>query len=662
MKKLLIFIILIVLHFSFCTLDMPDDPKPPKWNIKITKIPLFSADTMRIGKELKKKDFERTDTDSSLSYNKADMKSFYIGDKLKIKKQHKSFSDKIGTFRIKGGVSISHPIKFVDLYPGLDALIGTSAIIPAAAINPPISKDTNFDNFISVSIVSGGLDLEIFNQLGFVLGDNVIIDLIDTSDNNRLISRTNIDRINNGDTKEYFIDLSGQTISSQLEVNIYGGLVGSEGNVVTITDNSGFTVTVTPRDIVANKANAKLSAQKFILKSTVPVTTDSTLKVRTATIETGYINLSISNIYDFPADFTVVIPNFKDEFGVEKTVYKRVEQNTIGIIPIILDGCTLDIDNKDLEFETEMAILPESSEFYEMNSEDIMFAEIDMSEIILKKVTGDFELGTDFPAIKETVFEDPPDQFIGLSFLNPKLTLSISNSPFDNIDLNINNEAKRDGETRHLHIKPTIQKDETLVIDKNWTDIDDNTTSFVDILNMIPEKFTINGSVVVNGKNVEINKDDSIKVNYDINLPLEFSLQNASYSDIDSLKLKDDARDKIKEYAAKATILMTIENGIPIAGSMSFLVGNDSTNINTEILKITLPEPKELDPEGRVFIPGIDSIEISLDNVKFNIIAESYFYKYDLQLNNTEKAKLTANDYLIIKNVYLSGEVLVDPN
>ena len=644
--------------FFYCTLNMPNDPKPPKWDIELERIPLFKADTLRLGDELKSDDFMRIGDDSLLVVTREDNKKFYLGDKLKIPAQQKSFSDRIGNFEIKGGQSISHEISFVEIFPDLEPFLGQNTVVPSGDM-PNIERATTFEDFLSVHIISGGFQIEVYNHLGFVLGDQIMLEITD-EDNGTLIARIDLGRIEHNSTGTYFVNLADKTISSNLKVKIYGSLVGSEGQEVLIPSDAGFTVTVTPHDIIADQARARLPQQTFELAGDVDINSD-TLKVRTASVKTGSINLSVNNQFQFPIDVAITIPNIKNSGGNAMHVLLTISANGYFEETIVLDNALLDIDGKDLTFETKLSIYPDPQSYYTMSAGDELTVNIDISDVQLAEVTGDFDIGAEFPDISEEVFKNFPEELENISLYNAILTMDFINSPFDEIALHARMQATKGAETRELVINKSFAKGTQIVLDREGINNDGSSPTFIDILNLLPEEIFIEGDVRVIGQNVSFNNQDSLGVAYSIEVPLAFSLSGASYSDHDSLDMDDDARDKIRQYIHSTSIELTIENALPFSGSLSFMVGTDSMAINQELFTISLPRPT-LNGEGHVVQSAVATLNISLTQEKYQLLADAYFYKYNITLDDIDLAQLSANDYIIVRDVYVSGQMLIDPD
>jgi len=118
-------------------------------------------------------------------------------------------------------------------------------------------------------------------------------------------------------------------------------------------------------------------------------------------------------------------------------------------------------------------------------------------------------------------------------------------------------------------------------------------------------------------------------------------------------------RDFLRDNSMSAGITMSVENGLPISGALSLLVGPDSTNISSKILTLNLPKPTLTN--GVVTTPGATTINIELDKQKFLAIANANFYQFDVTIDDISDAAITATNYLVIHDVFISGSFLFDP-
>ncbi|MDW7682097.1 MAG: hypothetical protein SCK70_16155, partial [bacterium] len=310
MRKLILVVGVMLMMVSYCTLDFPEDPKAPKWDVEIERIPLFSADTLRLGDQLSPDDFNRLIPDSVLSINSEDEKGINLKDKLKIQAQQSSFSEQLGEFEILAEQSAESNVHFVDILPELASLVGTSAVLDTTPLSP-VEKFNTLEDFISVSVVSGQVRYDVTNNLGFEMVGDVRLALIDVGRGNVAIDTVRLESMENNQSKTYYIDLQGKVISSEIKTVFFGVLYGSNGESVYIPTTSSLDVSITPETIIVDEAHARLKSQLLNLSGKVDISSDS-LTVKTAEIESGNFYLRFENHFEFDIHLDIHIPSLKD--------------------------------------------------------------------------------------------------------------------------------------------------------------------------------------------------------------------------------------------------------------------------------------------------------------------------------------------------------------
>ena len=654
-------VVLIIMTILFsCSLDLPEDPKAPKWDIAIEEIPLLKADTLRIGDKLKPGDFNRLGPDSILSLNISDQKSFGLKSKLKINEQYSDFSAELGEFEIVTDQPAESKIYFTDLYPELADKVGGQAVLEPRDLNP-IENDVQLTDFDSVSVVTGMVRYKITNNLGFDINGDVRMAILDVGRGMEpdTLDIIELKEIQNLETKFYYTDISGRRISSQIQTVLFGELGGSDGQEVTIPQDSRIDIIVVPVTVIVNEAyGAKLKEQSLDLVGHVDINSDS-LSIKQAEIEYGSITLNIRNNFSFDFELKIEIPNLKDQNNVELSTFMTLGVGEQQTVEINMDNSTLELDGQDLTFNVNLKILPTQGLKYNLKNTDMINASVHIFDIQFLSVTADFNLTTWFPDIQEDVFKNRSEDFNNFDFKDVWLRINFLDTPFD-LGLNLTFTALRSDTTYSLKVQKNIARGETLLLNYHGVNDDNSTPTIVDLVNLIPEEMLISGKVRVMGENITFHKDDEMGVHYDIDFPLTFSTHNSLYSKVDTLKISEDTRKKVKDYSISGGISLSLENAIPISGYLALLVGPKSDQIDNEVFRVNLPRPV-LNQDGIVVQPVSRIIDVELDRLKFLSIADGYYYQFILALDDYDRATLTANDYIIVHHVYISGKFLFDP-
>jgi len=658
-KSLSIFVLFVFGLLSRCTLDLPKDPRPPKWDLIVEEIPLFSSDTLRIGEAFSRDEYNRLGPDSILSVNKTGQKIFGLADKLKIQSQNVHASAQLGKFEIKANQQSRTEVYFTDIYPELAGHEGQQAVVPPKDLEP-VEKIITLTDFDSVNVVSGRVRLQVTNQLGMDLGGDVLLAILDEGRGNVPIDTLQLGLIRDNETKFFYVELENQRISSYILAVLFGRMSGSNGQTVTLVQGARLEVSVMPENIVADEAfGAELKEQVLELIDSIDLSTDS-ITVRRGEIEYGSILLEITNHFDFGIGLEIDLLSITDVNGAPFSFSLNLAPGQKGSDVVYLDNGVLDMDGEKLKLGIKLRIFPGVGNKYDLKSTDELGVAVQISDIQFSSVTADFNLGTSFPAIEEEVFSDETENLKNFDFHDVWLKLQFLDTPFD-LGLNLTFNAVRSDTSYKIFVQKNIPANGSLLLNRYGANGDQSQPTIVDLFNIIPQKMIVSGSVRVMGNNATFHKDDEMGVRYDLDFPLIFAAKDARYSKTDSLKIGEDARQKIRDYTYQCAINVSVVNSLPISGFLSLFVGPDSNNVESELFTIVLPRPN-LRNDGVVAQPGSGTFVIDINREKFIDLANSYFYRFEARLDDTPEATLTANDYLIIKDVFISGKFLIDPD
>lgn len=659
MKKINLFWAIVLTFLAGCTLDLPKDPRPPKWDVQIDKIPLFKADTLRLGDQLKPDDFNRLVPDSVLSIDIEREESFNLGDRLKIKARKTSFKSELGIFEISAEQSSESKFRFAEIFPQYAGLLGTTSVLAPTDIEPGI-KNIILEDFETVSVIFGKVHYAVTNNLGFILSGDVRMAIIDEGAGGVPIDTLFLRTMEVGETQDYYSDLAGKKITSQIKTVIFGRADGSEGVAVTIPENSSVDVTISPESIFVDEANARLKEQHLNLSGVVDLSSDS-ITVKNAKIESGSIEIKMRNEFAFEIEVEIQLAGVTlDNNEVAKLTYHLGIGETKSD-EINLDNCDLALAGGELAFDVSMIIYPQSDVLYWLKSDDYLLVDVDLSNIQISEVTGDLFLTTDLPEIKEEVFCARPERLQNFDFHEVLLQFEFLRTTQFDLGLDLEITGLRSDTSYTLHIKENVGFGAPLILSRDGVNGDLSTPTIVDLINTIPEYIIIKGKARVIGDDVTIRKNDLIGVNVTVDFPLIFSTNNSSFSKIDSLKMSDDIRKNLKENNLSGGIHVSIENALPISGTLILQVGKNDTEVSNEIFNISLPKSM-MTSEGIVVEAGEGTFDIELENAKVFAIGEAKFYKFHVILDNIEEATLTANDFIIVRDVFISQSFLFDPD
>ena len=661
MKRLSFLVLLFAIIFlSRCSLDFPDDPRPPKWVMRFENLPLFKADTLIIGENLTADKFNRLGPDSILSINRQGEKEIGLADKLRIEKRSLDVSAQLGNFEVNATQTAQSTIDFTDIYPELSGFQGGTGIVPPKDIDP-VEKYVTLTDFDSISVVSGRVRLEISNYLGFDLSGDIRMAIIDAGRGMIPVDTLKINSLRNGETKIYYVDLQNQTISSNILTILFGHSNGSNNQQVTVPADSRIESVVAPENVVADGAyGARLKEQVLELSQSVDLSTDS-LTVRKGEIEYGSILLEINNQFSFGIGLEIEVLNIFDANGDPFRLSLDLAPGQNGSSVVYLDNGKVDLEGTNLNFRIKMHIFPDANGKYDLRSVDKLAVSARITDIQLTSVTADFSLSVSFPEIGEEIFKSNNKEFVNFDFQDVWLRLQFLNTPF-NMGLNLKFRAQRPDTSYSIFVQANIPPNGELLMNRHGVNNNEASPTIVDLFRMVPESLFVSGTARVQGQNVTFRKEDKLGVHYDLDFPLSFTATHGSrYSLIDSLKIAEKTRQNIRDYAREGSIAIDIINALPISGFLSCYIGSDSANVSEEFFTIVLPRP-QLNADGIVVQPADGKFTVDIDQQKFIDLANSQFYRLEIRTDDQPIATLTANDYVILKNVIISGKFLMDPD
>jgi len=242
--------------------------------------------------------------------------------------------------------------------------------------------------------------------------------------------------------------------------------------------------------------------------------------------------------------------------------------------------------------------------------------------------------------VEQELFEEPPEGLENLQFDQVNIIIRSLNIPFGYL-LHLDCTATKEGETKNLQEDITIP----------GGDIAPHSVNIAELLNIMPEKISINGWISVL-ENVTITESAEYNIEYALDVPLRFSLTENTYiEEIDELDIDEDTRDMIDKNLISTSLEGTIINDTPIFGSIEFYVGEDSSAAGTPNLLFELALPER----------GTDgTINLSIDKTKLDYLFTANYYRVYITVNSVSNAEMKSTDHIIVRDIYLSGEARID--
>jgi len=631
------------------------EPQMPTWDISLEDIPLLKADTLTISELLSDSTIVAEGPDSLVHVKLTGETSFDVGEELEYDGTSTSFDAEIGNFSVDVGSGDEVQFGFKDVFPELSDLHGTSQVIPGKSL-PAIEKDySNFTNFQTATFASGYLKVRIQNDLAITLGDPISLELIDNN-TQMSIGTLNYGKITSFSSEEQSMDLSGKTISNNMKFRLTGQTLGSEGNTVTIDVNSSFTIYVSFENLVASSAEAKIPNQTFVSEDKISVSSE-TYTLNVASVESGGMKFSFNNRLSFPINIDLKVGSIVSVGGDTLTVSMYLNPYSQESYNVDLTDYMIKPVNDSLSYRADVYMQTDPHSFTSVNSSDYVSIDVQISELVFSEVNADVNFSIDFPEIDEELFEEPPDQLKNFSLDDVRFVLIFDNMPGD-LDVDVSVIAIKSGVENRLPIRFTIAQGvrDSVILDKNGVNNDNNPTTIVDLLNDLPQRIRVSGSIQLTGDDVILRKEEELGIEYRVKVPFKFSLMETSIEDTLKLDLDEDARDAIRDNLVSASISGTIVNNTPLGGEVMMSGGDSVLGVYTDILINPVGfDVANLNSEGLTTSPKETNFNVELTKDKFEVLANSNSLIINVTLYDVNKGALRSTDYIIIKNIKFSG-------
>lgn len=274
-----------------------------------------------------------------------------------------------------------------------------------------------------------------------------------------------------------------------------------------------------------------------------------------------------------------------------------------------------------------------------------------------ESVVADFAVQSEsFPPISIQGFSQSPGTLTNIRFTLSKLLLTFDNLPVTVDPLTLSIQSRRGAEQLSFSTNVTAPENviTTATIDK---DVLSNNVSIVDIVSQFPDEITLSGSFSLVGTNVTIERNKDYKIQYKLEIPLDFSAPDGIIEETKKLTIDDDARDAIEDNLVRLEIHGEVENFSSFSGTVSFLVGTDISSVENILLSDELKEATLND--GVVSEARRYKIQTTLDTLKIRQLIEAKYYKYKIELN-VNHGTVRTGDYIILHGVFMDGIGKID--
>lgn len=495
-----------------------------------------------------------------------------------------------------------------------------------------------FTNFENAEFSQGALDIFVTNNLTAPLY-GVSVTLFNAAGHVQIGNEAVISAIDAGETGTASIDLANMTLSNSIIAAVV--INGSPGatNVPIDLSNDNIDITVAGRDLLVRSGRVVLPTQTISTlddHDTVSFDPGTDVEIELIKMNTGDLTYTIHNGTPLSSDISLTLPTAKTgviPISVALTVDPDVTLN--GTLPV--DNSLIDLGSITSQPYNLMPVdysidVSSGGTLIDFDSSDEISLEFSLTDPDFDYVKGYFgeENETIDPDTLDLDIKDVLDHITGTMLLSsPSIKLNYFNSFAIPIEVNLQATGFKGSETVDLNMDSNPfplsypaapeerDKEDIFVVDKI-------NSSLPELVSMPPEKVSFSGSVAMNPDGNDGTRDNYIfgdsrfLGNLEIEVPMEFRINNLQFADTVDNFLKNDDPDEDSplnwEDFDFLKIKISASNGFPVGVSLSLSLYDSGTNsIKNKIDADKILEPAPVDGNGRVTEP-VDyetSIEIT---------------------------------------------------
>ena len=515
-----------------------------------------------------------------------DQNSFFLKSEkiISLDKLEYSGSKKILTKKIKINSldKLDRKITLSDLSDNMSSLNFVKLIPDNSSLIFPTIKSTqnggeysfsSFDNFKSVLVDSGFVNLKIKNNLPFPIDIGLII-----SDENKDILNIEAKGIIPNQVYNISEDIKDKEIYNELKVEITSfNTVGSQGVPINLSPSKdNFEISFEIDELIISEGEINISELDDFFDGIFDIDLNfyDSVELKNIIFNQGRLNFGISSFLGYDLEIDYLIPAIRNNDSISDII--ELKSNGSYNIDYDITNYDFDLYNEIIEKYNNLRV---SSKFkiksetgyilYKSNEEiDVTFT---FSNLIFDEINGYF--GNNKYLIEKEEIElekdllDFYDKIDGeFLFTNPRLGLNVNNSfgipLFINLDIKASNNNNSESIIINDRVVEAKSKDGSFEETKIF--IDKENSNILNFINLPPkDNLLIEGDIILNPDEKTydnfILKNSEIEANIFLELPFQISASNLMISDtfqIEGINFDTDLSD--------ARLLFNYESDIPL--------------------------------------------------------------------------------------------------
>jgi hypothetical protein len=642
-------------------------PTAPSWDIELN-LPLIDStysvlDMVKRDTTMLSPDYTR---DGLLVYSTIkEVENIEVSDKLNVDGFLTNSSKEIGTITLQGD-SVEASVGFDWTQQNLTP--GTQVPILAESNRPVNSNFSEITQFQTAIFEQGAITIEIknnFTQHVTLTIDGIAIKNIASP--NEIIAQSTTQLVIPPNSTRSFTNIplnSGVIVKNQLKFETTVSMSGSNGNLVTVPQNS-FSVNAKFDDLQVTEARAKIPAQNpVVIDSSFFIEADSPkpTKIKVAKIDQGILNILMDNNLDVDASIKLEIPNLKNPAGTSYTLTRDVNRKIVNFKFVdnlsLSDYSIISLNNiptNEIIYKVTFTT-KSSTDFRDIKSSDYFEAKIDFSSLVIKEFDGIVK-PTNLDVVRSAIALDAKDletkfSFTQLNFNKPVLELRLKPSTGSILNFQISGRLEGQnslGEKSFLFLNKNTMSDTIITqTDSIITLNPDSVSNFFKRFTKLPDSIIVYSGGILNPKyqQVLVTNTSFVTGNTRLEFPLDIGISGGQFKDSIDVEFDSDQQSRIRDVNSLEMNLV-LTNGLPVAVSFT---GRLYDSLNTFLMYfppkysnqdtvITVPGGVT-DANGNVTTKTIQTVTIRTEKAESDKLARAKYMRIQIKLNTSRNSNL----------------------
>jgi len=516
------------------------------------------------------------------------------------------------------------------------------------------------DEFNSVLISEGGLNIEITNNLAIDLSE-LSLRLSNSIDNSE-IGVFEFSNVQAGTASSSNIPMEGVLLYSDLKMEIInlsspgtGSSPFDQSSWVSISNDDELTIAIQGVNLVATQGMVKFPAQ---------IGPDSTFVVD-MDFEDGavidFIDLAAGQfVYSFDSDLnttlklTLEIPQLLDEDGIPFSEIIEIVNSGLVTNSISLENYKFDFSSSENQLQVNYSSQILATQYY------VSYDEANQISLSIGMNNLEFELIQGyFGQLEEVIAEDILDLDLsalaeiasGITLESPNLIFTTDNSIGIPFEIDIVLIAETEAEMVSLN-GPVLEIASEQI---STTSFNSSNSQLPELIAINPTTITYSGSVISNplgntGIPNTLRPNTNITLGFEMDLPLHLRIQDAVTRD--TLALSFDSELSIDMIQSVKMKLHT-QNEFPLDVDLTMFFQDSISGVVLDSLHVELLQAAEVDETGKTIEARVYDSNISLNANQFDALLNSTKTILDIRMNSYD------NENTAIK-LYTDYEFIID--